>query len=72
MVNELTDGQKHIYMLFNATDTFEKKSNDIELILRDNVSSVKALVNGEETELPIVDGKISVQLSPGEGIWILD
>lgn len=72
LVNELTDGQKHIYMVFNATDTFEKKSNDMELILRDKVSSVKALVSGEETELPVVDGKISVQLSPGEGIWILD
>lgn len=72
LVNELTDGTKHIYMLFNATDPFEKKSNTVELVLRDNVSSFKALISGEEIEIPVVEGKASIKLSPGEGVWILD
>lgn len=70
LVNELTDGDKHAYMIFNATDTYEKKSNVVELTLKTGVSSLRALVKGEEKQLAVADGRISIELEPGEAIWI--
>ena len=42
----------------------------MELVLKKNMSSIKALVQGKESELSVVDGKISVELAQGEAIWL--
>lgn len=72
LVNELICGKMRAYMIFNATDTYEKKSDRVELMLKKNVDTVSALVQGKECKLPVVKGKISVELAPGEAIWILE
>ena len=70
LVNELANGHNRAYMVFNATDTYEKKVDSVEMILAKDVPSVKALVQGKECELPVSNGKLAVELAPGEAIWI--
>ena len=71
MINELQNGREHAYMIFNAEDSGEKRDNQVKLLLKEDVSSVRALVKGKEVELIVKNRQLKLELSPGEAIWIL-
>ena len=71
MINELQNGRERAYMIFNAEDSSEKRENHVELLLKEDISSVRALVQGKEVELIVKNRQLKLELSPGEAIWIL-
>ncbi len=70
LVNELANKDERAYMVFNATDPYEKKKNHVELLLKNERTAIRALVSGKKMMIPVVNGKLTIDLAPGEAVWL--
>lgn len=71
LVNRMSNGDKNAYMFFNCQDPVIKKINRVSITLLDEKYEYNLLVGGRKMSVAATNGKICLDLEPGEAVWIL-
>ncbi len=70
-MNEFTDGDGNkAFMLFNYEEPTENRKNKVEITF-DKALGVQVYRNGEPTNQVLKDGKFTIELDSGEGVFVI-
>lgn len=72
LCNKLRGKNGSVYMFLNIRDPYEKFVNRVTLQFKNKKDSYKVVADGELMKLPAENGRVSLNLKPGEAVWFTD